>query len=94
MPTENLITKTQSLIAVTTVSTEVLLQNTFRQYLFIQNQGTDKIWIQFRDAQTSNTGIMIPVGGSYESTLPLTQPVYVIANSGTQNVFVLEGSKA
>ncbi len=77
--------------SVPNVSDEVLLGNGNRKYLFIQNQGTDSIYVQFSLPQTGNQGIKIMPNGDIELVKPPCQPVYIIANSGTQTVWILEG---
>src|ERR1700692_3899683 len=71
---------------VTTLSDEVLLGNGNRKYLFIQNQGTDSIYVQFAMPQVGNQGIRIYPNGDIELFKPPCQPVYIIAASGTQTV--------
>lgn len=89
----NYICKNQITASITTVSNQVLLSNPYRKYLFIQNQGTDKIFIQFETPQVTKTGKILLPGSAYEPLMPPVQSIYLIANSGTQSVFICEGAE-
>lgn len=84
----------QTNFTVTTTSQQVLPVRNRRKYLFIQNQGTDDVFIQIRDSQGSTLiGKLIVPGASYEPIQVPVQNIYMIARSGSQTVFICEGGE-
>ncbi len=77
--------------SITATSTKVLDANPKRNYLLIQNRGTDGIYVKFGSAHSGTEGVVIPAGGNYEPIKPMRDSVYIKASTGTQSVTTLEG---
>jgi hypothetical protein len=75
----------------TGTSTKLMSANFYRQYLMIQNNGSASISIKFGAVQSATEGILIPAGGNWEMIKPTTESIYVIAVTGTQAFYYVEG---
>ncbi len=81
----------QTSVSVTGTSTLILARNELRNYLLIQNVGTDTIIVKFNSAQSGSEGIQIPAGGNYEPGKVPVESVWIESAAGTQATTVLEG---
>lgn len=89
---QNSIVNYESDVSATTSSTRVLSSSPRRQYLIIQNKGSNTVYVKFGSSQTGTEGISIPAsGGYYEPMYPPTDSVYVVTGSGTSNIHIIEG---
>lgn len=88
---ENVYVRSEFEMGATTTSTQALGANPLRNYLLIQNKGTDTIYVKFNAAGSAGEGVMVTAGGNYEPLKPLTSSFYVRAASGTQTLTVIEG---
>lgn len=75
----------------TTASTLVSAADPYRNYLLIQNNGTDSVILTFGKASVSSIGIIVPAGGNYEPIKGITNSVYAQSVSGSQPLVILCG---
>lgn len=79
--------------AVTTASSTILAANAFRTYALIQNpHAAGNIWLNFSGAAVVGTGLKLPPGGFYETSLvvPLGA-INAIGDIASNTLGVLEG---
>jgi hypothetical protein len=74
----------------TTASQQVLPANPKRVYLLIQNNGTDYIRVNYGNNASALTTRIPPNGGSYDYPVVPINAIYILAESGSQNVVVEE----
>jgi hypothetical protein len=83
----------------TTEAKSILARNNSRAYLFVQNLGTQNVFIFFANQPPQGTSgvfpgaIRIPPGGFYEPSndrVPV-DTVYAVCNAGVQNLTVVQG---
>lgn len=77
--------------SVTTTSALLVPADPYRNYLLIQNNGSDIIIVKAVSAQSGSEGIKIPAGGSYEPIKGIIDAIYAKSASGTQSVTVVSG---
>lgn len=75
----------------TSTSTKVLNTDALREYLIIQNTGSNSIAVKFGSAQTAGEGVVIAAGGNYEPFDCPTNSVYLEALSGTSTYIIQYG---
>lgn len=74
-------------------STEAVPANAARQYLFIQNIGTQTLWINFTSAATRGSGsIQLAIGESFvlEGTVVTSEAVNVVSGGASISYTVKE----
>lgn len=72
-------------------SAKVLGADASRNYLLIQNKGTESVYMKCDTAHSGTEGIEIIAGGNYEPFEAWTCDVYLKADSGTQSVHIFSG---
>jgi hypothetical protein len=77
----------------TTNSQSVLAGNPKRCYLLIQNNGTDYIRVNYGNNASLFTTRIPPNGGSYDYPVVPINAIYILAESGTQQVVIEEGTE-
>lgn len=78
-------------VTVTTTSASVLGVDLRRNYLLIQNKGSDTIYLKCDSAHSGTEGIEIVADGYFEPFEAPTCALYLKAASGSQNVHVFSG---
>lgn len=81
----------QAVVSVTGTSTQFLPFNARRAYLLIQNNGSDYVILKIATVQSGTEGIIIAAGGNYEPIKAPQEAIFMMSNSGTQSVLVVEG---
>lgn len=76
----------------TVTSTSVLAQNNLRNYLVIQNGGTNPIFVKFGSVQSGTEGIEIIGGGSYEPIEAPANSVFMRTATGSSAYTIIEGN--
>ena len=71
-----------------TSSAQVVDADPFRSFLFIQNNGSDAIYVNFGSA-ASTANIKVDPGEVYEPRVPSTSSVHIISASGSQAGIVI-----
>lgn len=87
----------QTVATVTSAATEIVKRNVQRNYLCVQNVGTNDLTIGFTSTITDGNGTVLSPGGigkqggffEWKEFIP-TNPVYAISAAGT-TIVVLEG---
>lgn len=75
----------------TSTSTKVLDTDTKRNYLLIQNNGSENITVKFGQVQTGGEGVVIPPGGNYEPYKGIVDSVWIWTLNTPQAVVILGG---
>lgn len=91
LPTFSATTKFYEADVAVGASAKVLAVDSRRNYLFIQNKGSESIFFKCDSAHSALEGIEIAAGGYYEPFEAPICDVYLKAESGTQTVHILSG---
>lgn len=75
----------------TTTSQQVLPENPSRNYFYIENNGTDTVYVAFGAAADVNTAKQLSPGGWYEPWKVPKNSVHILSASGTQACAMIEG---
>lgn len=84
--------KSQGVISVTGTSTLLIAANPYRQFLHIQNNGSQPVAIKLSATQTGTEGIQIAAGTAWVPVKPPRDAIYIISTSGTQSIYYIEGN--
>lgn len=74
---------------------QALAGNPRRHYLFIQNQGTQPVWVDFGKTPVVNESLLIERGGFWEASEDSApgDPVEILSETGTQRVYLIEADR-
>jgi len=78
-------------ITATNTSTRVLAINAKRSYLLIQNIGTVGVYVSTQ-TQVGTVGVYVPAGGAYEPVAAPINEIWVVSESGNNNIVVMQGT--
>lgn len=75
----------------TTTSTKILDYNGARTYFFIQNKGSNNIYIKFGSTQGAAQGLLIGSGASFEPSVVPVDSIWLMSDAATSAYCAVEG---
>lgn len=78
-------------VTATTTSTKVLDKDEGRCAFFIQNKGSQDVWVKMVSAHSGSEGVLIVPGGNWSPESAPRDAVYVKSSASTSAIVVADG---